>query len=42
MSEDGDTLRRRSSGMKRYKISRRNSYTSDSNKLGGMLQKSDN
>lgn len=42
MSEDGDTLRRRSRGMKSYKISRRNSYTSDSNKLGGMLQKSDN
>lgn len=40
MSEEGDTLTRRSRGMKSYKISKRNNYTSDKNKLGGMLQKS--
>jgi hypothetical protein len=36
---DGNILSRRSRGMKSYKISKRNSYTSDTNKLGGMVQK---
>lgn len=40
MNEDGDTLTRRSRGMKSYKISKRNQYTSDKNKLGGMIQNS--
>lgn len=39
MNEDGNTLTRRSRGMKNYKIAKRNAYTSDSNKLGGQLQK---
>lgn len=37
--EDGNTLSRRARGMKSYKISKRNNYTSDKNKLGGMVQK---
>lgn len=39
-SEDGNTLDRRSRGMKNYKITARNKMTSDKNKLGGMVQNS--
>lgn len=38
-SEDGTTLDRRSRGFKSYKIQARNKMTSDTNKLGGMVQK---
>ena len=39
-SEDGTTLDRRSRGFKSYKIKARNNMTKDTNKLGGMVQKS--
>ena len=37
-NEDQSGLDRRSQGFKAYKINKRNQYTSDSNKLGGMVQ----
>lgn len=42
MNEDGTALSRRAKGMKSYKISKRNKYTSDTNKLGGMPQTQNN
>lgn len=39
-NDEGSGLNSKSRGLKNYKINKRNKMTSDSNKLGGIMQKS--
>lgn len=40
VDENSNYLDKRAAGFKQYKIDKRNAYTSDANKLGGMVKQS--